>query len=108
MVKQPRVADDIMVSQAEEDDHSCSQPIKHCKLASSRQSDNNRSTRLKKLEEKEREHMNTQELLSVRESFETGKSSMLDSVKAAACGYYKWKSVLTMRTIYQYDDPSQD
>lgn len=100
-----RAADDIMVSQAEEvADRSCSQPIKHWKLALSRQIHNNRSTRLKKLREKEREgesaHMNTQELLSVSEQLEIGNSSMLDSVKTAACGYYKRKFVLTMRNIY--------
>lgn len=67
MVKQPRVANDIMVSHAEEVAvGSWSQPIKHLKLASSHQSHNNRWTRLKKLreKEKEREHMNMQEPLS--------------------------------------------
>lgn len=44
--------------------------------------------------------MNTQELLSVSEQLEIGNSSMLDSVKTAACEYYKRKFVLAMRNIY--------
>lgn len=42
--------------------------------------------------------MNRHDLLSESEQSEIG--NMLDSVKTAACAYYKRKIVLTMRNIY--------